>query len=334
MKFSRANETGYALIIVLWAVVILSIIFVNLADEVHLNSVLVKNNLDESKLQQVAVSGVMKGINQLKVDKTEYDTKKDQWTKEIEDQLDNLKYKVEIKDVGSRLNINYSRYEILSELNWWDEELEKRLVEEGLIPDLKLLKDDLGDNYNDTVELLTTYGEFNLNNDRLQALRKLLELNNIDKFESELILDYLQKKRNKDEIIKKVDELQTLYLKGLRTSTLEKLKPYLATQGRLNINFVSEEILELILKSLKNNSSSKEEIISFRKENEIKKLSQLKFLGKELSRYFTVSSHYFLIKATVFSSSNKRLKEIKSIVKRTRIEDGDWQVKILKWSEE
>ncbi|AGB41468.1 type II secretory pathway, component PulK [Halobacteroides halobius DSM 5150] len=340
MSFTNKNQ-GYALIIVLWTIVILSIILTSLVDEVSLNTMLVSNNLQQKRTDQVAVSGVMLGINQLKKDKTDYDTNNDQWTKVIEGELNNLKYKVRIKDIGSKFNINYNSYQLFYSFGWWNRELEKRL-KQGLISDLVLMKDSFGKDYDQAEKFLTTYGKFNLNTDRLESLKQLMLSLQINEFQTGLVIDYLRKQRKQNNMFRNIDKLDKLYLKGLAASTVEKIEPYITTKGRININIARQELLSAILSQqlrvgLDSSHLYINKILNYRQENGIKNLNNLQRIMsvkklEAIKPYFTVTSHYFLITTKIFSGSNNFKKEVKAIVKRKK-KNNQWQVKILRWQE-
>ncbi|WP_018248983.1 type II secretion system minor pseudopilin [Orenia marismortui] len=338
MESLKENCDGYALIIVLWTLVILSVIFVNLFDEVQLNSFLIRNNLDKKKIYNTSLSGIIMGIDKLKSDNTEYDIPEDEWNKNLEGTEDQLEYKVEIEDIGSKLNINYTKQDILSKLDWWNEEVEQQIEEkiakQGFVINLLLIKDILGEDYSKAIDSLTTYGYFNLNSDDLNKLRRLLEFLELNSVERNLIYGYLNKERRAGRRIKEIKQLETLYLKGLSERTLNSIRPYLAVNSNLNINFISEDLLEVVLKGLNINLSYKEKIIKLRQREGIKELSEISTSQKNLLNYFTVSSKLFLITSRVFSNDGKPLKEIKCIVERNKDEDDNWKIKILKWDEE
>jgi general secretion pathway protein K len=331
MKPMYKGNQGYALIIVLWSMVILSIIFVNLVDEVHLNSLLLRNNLDSQNAYQTLVSGFIFGANELKADNNNYDNKEDQWVKAIEGELNNFKYRVKIEDIGSKLNINYLSVEDLQNLNWWDKEVEG-YFKERLIPELILLKEIIGD-YSKVEEVFTTYGAFNLNNNSLERLKVLMDFLDIDQFESQLILNFLDKKRKEKGIVSKINDLQVLYLQGLSMSTLDKLKDYISTQGSININFASSETLELLFKILKVNRADRIKILEANRRGNIKEISQLKVSDQGIKSYFTTESRYFLIEVQCYNLSGKKVKELRSRVKRIKDDENQWEIKILRWSE-
>ncbi len=369
-QFISVKDEGYTLIIVLWVLVILGIIFVNLVDEAQLNNLLVEDNLKEKKIDQATVSGLVRGINSLQQDQTEYDGQTDNWTTVEPGQLDELKYEVKITGV-SRLNINYSNRQLLSNLKWWTESLEKELNKK-LLSHLVIAEDHFENNYSQAKQVVDTYGKFNLNTGRLEGLKKLMQFLDFDEYEVKLIIDYLRSRRQDGELIAEVNSLKELYLKGLSPQKLQKLRSYITAQGTLNINFAPRRVLEIVFSqglevSRELSKIYADIIIDYRQQQPIKEIKQLKeiiyqdnwsrikeafdvsshfvaedtnlshkerIIQEEISRikrYFRVASHYFLIQTKVLSG-DEEVEEINNVlVKRKSIKPGNWQVEVLRW---
>ena len=339
MKFFCKNK-GHTLIVVLWTIVILSIILINLVDESSLKNLIVINNFKDKKIYQKTVSNVMTGINKLKYDENDFDSSKELWFQPLEYKEANITYKVVIKDVGSKLNINYTPYNVFSEFKWWNEDLKKRVNKSKRIFDFIMIQGFIDDdNVENIKRKITVMGKFNLNTDRLKALDNLLIDLEIGNFEKNLIISYIEKKRNENYFIKVID-LQDLYLEGLSTTTFNKLKPYITDKGNLNINLVEKDIIDVIFdKEIKEEISSnfKEKLLVYRESKVIKDISQLEeIINNEncgiLKKYFTVQSNYFLIKASAIKSQEV-IKEIVCTVKRYKGDKNQWEIKILKWKE-
>ncbi len=340
------DNRGYALLIILWTLVILGVIFSSLVDETYLSTLLVKNSLDNKRVDQALVSGVMLGIEQLLSDKTDYDTVEDQWLEVMQSELDNIQYQVEIKDVGSRLNINYLPYGSLEYFDWWDKKKEKEfkelIKEEGLIYQLSMLESIIGDEYDQASEYLTINGKFNINTGNLVMFQKLTDSLGLDPVERDKIIGYLVEKRRINQIIESVDDLEILYRKrGLLPESLDLVRSYLVAKGDININLVKEENLESILNRIFNSNSKKaqrytEEIIDYRRKEEIKELSQLKlFLTginlKRFSQYFSTFSKYFLIKSTILNGNDYQ-SEVSAVIERYQDDLKNWRVRIIQWN--
>src|SRR5690554_4027476 len=135
------SEDGYTFIIVIWAIVILSFIFLSLFDEIFLERYLVEYEINQKNIRQTELSVLERAISILNNDEIkEYDAVDNQWAKVVNNEINNIKYQIEIKDYGSKLNINFLEVDKLKEKDWWQEEVEI-LMSEGLIEDLFLLKD-------------------------------------------------------------------------------------------------------------------------------------------------------------------------------------------------
>jgi general secretion pathway protein K len=329
---SKLEDEGYTLLIVLWVIVILSVVLVNLVMELQLESFVVKNNLTDSQVEQAEVSGIMAGINQLKQDETEFDARDDEWTNTITEEIGGSEYKVNIKPLDNKLNINYIPYKVLKELDWWTKEIQEKIEKEDTIPDLLMIKDILGDNYSQARQSLTTYGRFNLKNDRPKGLKKLMDLLGMRRSDINEVINHLSSRGREKQSIEEVEDLEDL-AKDLSPGTLDELKPYLTVTGRLNINFVSPEMLEILSAATNIKAAPIEDIITHREEEPIEKLEQLIEVlnGEQLSKlepYLTTTSCYFAIEVEVMSNSDEVDSTLKAVVKRTR-EDNKWKVEIL-----
>lgn len=337
------NESGYTLIIVLWALVILSIIFLCLYDEVSLDNYVVRNDMTEVELKNSAVNAVTLAIYKLKNDETEYDSLDDQWTKDLRGYLKNgeIEYRITIEDIGSKLNINYTSLDILKNISWWNEDLEAILKDKDPVIDMRLTKNLFADNYQSAHQLFTTYGKFNVNVSRLESLKKVLMINDFNQTQVDMLVNKLkelrqqrkhdekekedenngdkievdgEEKENSDYWINSMDELADI-VEGIDLNTVDELKKYMTTKGRYNINLVDEEILTAVLKEIIDNDNKREQIIDQIKTRRTKKpfetLTELQESGiseeefEKLENHFTVSSRYFLIKVVVWEAGNK-----------------------------
>lgn len=337
------NESGYTLIIVLWALVILSIIFLCLYDEVSLDNYVVRNDMTEVELKNSAVNAVTLAIYKLKNDETEYDSLDDQWTKDLRGYLKNgeIEYRITIEDIGSKLNINYTSLDILKNISWWNEDLEAILKDKDPVIDMRLTKNLFAENYQSAHQLFTTYGKFNVNVSRLESLKKVLMINDFNQTQVDMLVNKLkelrqqrkhdekekedenngdkievdgEEKENSDYWINSMDELADI-VEGIDLNTVDELKKYMTTKGRYNINLVDEEILTAVLKEIIDNDNKREQIIDQIKTRRTKKpfetLTELQESGiseeefEKLENHFTVSSRYFLIKVVVWEAGNK-----------------------------
>ena len=330
------REEGYTLIIVLWAIVILSLIFVNLIDKTHIENVLILNNKKNIKNYETILSAVNLGINQLKKDTTIYDSKKDNWYKPLEGRLDGFNYTVLIRDSGSKLNINYTQKKILSKLSWWNKEL-KNNIGNSLVPDLLYIKGLLGANYNNAKNVITTYSKYNINSDSINGMKNLLYFVGTPGGQVNVIVDSLEKYRKKEKRIKSINQIPAA-VKGLDLSTLEKLRPYITVKGQININLVSENVLTAILRGLRMNQNQGEDIINYRGIYVIKEISQLEEIlseenFKKIAPFLTTTSRIFTMKVIVSDDEGAHSEEVNLVLERSSSGKGNWNIKIIKWQE-
>lgn len=333
-KLLFKKNDGFALMIVMWSIIIISIFFVSLLHEIFISNFLVKKDLENKKVRQVAYSAVNKAIGKLLSDKTIYDSKKDVWVGLEKGNVDEYKYEIIITDIGSRINVNFANKKVVSEISWFNKYLES-IKDSELIYDINLLKYNLGKKISETETILTTYGKFNIYTDHIEGLLKLLKLLNINEYHSNLILKDLKEFRENKVEISSLEELP-LYLTSLDMLTFEKIKPFITLEGRYNVNLVEKRVLTNLFKGLEINQSYINKIIGYRREREIKKIKDLLFISDEkltiLERYLTTYSRYLLIEVSIFKEGNV-IKKVKTVVERNREGNLAWNIKILNWSE-
>ncbi len=331
------NEEGYTLIIVLWSIVILTIIFSYLLDDVILDSHLIEGYSQQKQLREVALSAYNIGINSLLNDQTVYDSSQDDWLNPIEGSMEGVSYLVKISDIGSRLNINYEDLAILREIKGWDEQIEAH-IEKSLIAELYLINNLISDDSSNDIlinDSLTTYGKFNLNQDSPEKLHKLFNLLDLNYVSSEMIIESLKEYRDDGEMVTNLEELPT-QIDGLDFSAFQKIKPFLTVQGRININLVSVDNLNAIFKGKEIDQAISNQILSYRKENEISEINELEnLLGEdrfeEIAGLFTTQSKYIKLNISAVMAEKRRY-EIDCIITR-EYQDGNWQIEVISWSE-
>lgn len=332
------EEDGYALIIVLWSIVILSIIFSYLLDDFFLDSYLVEAYSQQQKLKETALSVYNIGLNTLLNDKTIYDTGRDDWINEFKGDINDIKYTMNIEDIGSKINLNYDNLDILNELDDWDGDVDeiRTCLEEDILPDILFLKGVLDDqNYQVLSDYTSIYGNYNVNHDSPQKINKILKFLELDFVDSNLLADSLTNYREEEGEISNFDELSLIW-NHLGISVFEDMKPYLNLEGRININLVNEDILKAIFKFYGLDSNLVESVMAFRKEKELKNLDDLSFLinaedFEELKNFFTTYSTFLELDIYVELAGIKGY-TIKSVVKRSFQEDM-WVIDVLSWSE-
>lgn len=332
------EEEGYTLIIVLWSIVILTIIFSYLLDDFFLDGYLVEGYSQQQKLKEAALSVYNIGLNLLLNDETTYDTESDDWTKEISGNINEISYTLNIKDVGSRINLNYDNLNILSELDDWDGDIEEIAfyLEEDILSDILFLRDVLDDNnYQVLSRYTTTYGNYNINHDPPRKTKKVFRLLGLEYAFTDSLIDSLISYREEEDEIEDLDELLHRW-DGFGISVFDEIKPYLSLDGRININLVNENILQAIFKSYDLDSNLVENVIEFREENKIINIEDLSFLlssenFKKIKGFFTTHSKFLELDIYVEIAEIKGY-SLKSIVKRTYQEDK-WLAEVFSWVE-
>lgn len=328
------EQEGYTLIIVLWSIIILTIIFLYLLDDVLINNYLIEGYSQQIKLRQVALSAYNIGLNMLLNDETLYDSEKDLFFQPVQGKINGTEYSIYITDTGSRVNVNYDDISILKKADGWDDKLEIYL-ESNLVPDLLFLKNILSeDDYQLFKEFTTTYGHFNVNQDSPEKIEKLFNYLELSYSYSDTLCESLKEFQGQEEFTS-IDEI--LYnIDGLDMVAFNKIKEYLAIEGRININFVGPDILKAIIKAKELDSKVVEEILLYRKKNEIKKIEDLSDIlsfeeYEKIKDLFTTSSKYLELGINVLIPE-KRSYEIKVILER-RYQEEQWMINILSWTE-
>ncbi|MEJ6951297.1 hypothetical protein [Natronospora cellulosivora (SeqCode)] len=332
------NDEGYTFLIVIWTIVILSFIFVNLVDEVFLDRHLLEYEMRELNLRQAEISALKMAINTLKQDEIiDYDAFDNIWANEIETEINSIKCKIVIKDYGSKLNINYIDTGLLEEELWWEEEIENRLAE-GMIPDLVLLRDILLDeDYAFFIETFTTLGKFNINGDSLDSLENFLSFYGISEGQINTIKNSVESHRERGTYFQNGDELLA-NIDGLNHTILEEIEDNLSFEGRININMVSEEVLETLIMILGLSENTLNNLIAYRNVEPIDELESLRNIINEddyelLKPYLTSRSIYFQVSIQLKDESDEHLRSVKVDLKRTYLDNDNFKIKIIRFHE-
>lgn len=366
------KKTGYALIVVLWLIVILTIIFVNLIEEAQLNSLLLRNNLQRRELNQAAIGGVLRGINLLQTDKTTADTRFEKWAQTIKFRPDShLVCRVKISDIGSKLNLNYAaRADFLrlqQQLEWeevdWqrltdkllgDKELDQAEKKEEItiISNLVLLKKEFKSpaDYQQVAKIFTTYGYFNPNLHSQAGWEKLLlflkEKLDLASFQQNELTAAVNRLKQEQATNKSYATVKEFLRQVLPTSPQlrKKVKPYLRVTKRINVNFVNQAVLQLILSKLDQTklvtspSKTAQEIVDYCAHHPVKKLSKLDQIGvgmisQDLAPYLTTHSSYLLIEATAVNHKSRQEQKVRAVVHKIRSTPDKVKVQIIKWQQ-
>lgn len=329
------NEEGYTLIIVIWAIVILSFIFVSLIDEVSLDRHLVNYEIKEKKIRQTEISALTMAINKLRQDETmNYDGSDDGWAKGILTEINDIKCQVMITDYGSKININFIDIDLLTELPWWNEEIAE-ILDEGLISDPVLLKDVLGDNFKLFISSFTTLGKFNINDDSLAGLAKFLSFYGTSEDSINSIKNNLKEFREEEKSFQNIEDL-SIKIKGIDYTIIEEIRSHLILEGRININLTSEQVLDTLKIILGLNEKTVDKLITYRNSEQLDDLEVFKDVinkedYKKIKPYLTTSSSFFLINIKLIDMEDKVLRETEVVVEREYIEENTSQVEIIKY---
>lgn len=340
MKHFKSND-GVALIMVLWAIVILSFLLISLSEDIRLESFLTRNLMDQTQIQYIAQAGLARGLAELTNDQSIADGLQEKWLQPIKGQIeDRGSFVVSIEDIGSRFNMNYIGEPVLGQLlDELEPEFKEWRLENLPIHLMQELEEFSEGNYENIKDQITFYGKFNLNNDDYSVLKEVMMNQRVSEWITDQVVQELLKLEepllSKDDLLLKVPSLDM--------STYELIEDQVDIVGNLNINLVDEEIITLLLDVLKIPQDRLTEITTMREKETIDDLQVLaQLIGKEdsekLAPYLTVTSRYFRITSIAESSSTSIQKTIIIEVERipekiTQGEVLEWGTKILSWVE-
>lgn len=326
------NE-GFALIIILWVIVIVSFLLISLTEDIYLESYLTRNLLNQVQIQQIAQAGIARGIAALLNDETLVDGREDGWTKPIFGRIeDQGTFKVVIEDIGSRINANFFADPILSTLI-------RDKVDEFILWRIEHYPfyhiDELSEfgyyNFHEIIRHLTFYGKFNINTDDYSVLKEIMLAKKVSEWQIDPIIEELKKIK---EPFHSVDEL-IIKIPVLDVTTFSLIQDELVTEGGININLVDEETLYFVLGLLKSTPKIKNKLQELRSKQLIEDVNDLKeFFPKvyadRMVTYFNVSSRFFQISCTAKSTTSSIEKKI--VVEIERIPSEIHQNQVIKWN--
>lgn len=340
MKRLLTND-GVVLVIVLWTIVILGFLLISLIEDIQVESFLTRNLIEQTSVQQIAQSGIARGLAELTKDETLVDGKDEQWLMPITGQIEDAgSFEVTIEEIGSRFNLNYIKKPLIETLmaDFSDELIVKRKDNFPLyvFQDLATLAEQDVQQIRDKI---TFYGKLNINTDDLEILKLILLRKNI----AEDVIDKIIFKLNElEEPLTSLDDL-LFNVPGLGMGTLNKIDDEVDFQGNINLNLVTKDILYLLFDGLQIPRSKTKELIAYLDRETIDHLRVLdqlvdKEVAKKLKKYLTVNSKYFRIISKAKSNQSPINKTI--IVEVERLPEKtardrvlEWSTKILSWVE-
>ncbi len=106
------SQRGAALIVVLWLLVLLGLLVGFFMQRSHLELLVTRNFMEDSRNSQEVRAGINEGIRLLLADDNDYDSLADSWAVAG----GNDRYTLRIVDEGSRINLNAMSKDILGQL--------------------------------------------------------------------------------------------------------------------------------------------------------------------------------------------------------------------------
>ncbi|MGE5576781.1 MAG: general secretion pathway protein GspK [Syntrophothermus sp.] len=362
------SQRGAALIVVLWLLVLLGLVVGFFMQRSHLELLVTRNFMEDSRNSQEVRAGINEGIRLLLADDNDYDSLADSWALAE----GNDRYTLRIVDEGSRINLNAMREAILGQLpgilpeelaallDWRDLDDQARQggAEDSYymgLPEryhatngrfevkeeLKLVKG-LSEVYDSWVDLVTVYGPLNVNTAAIDGLDALFASRGVDKFTAQFILNELILYRQGAPLgsLKDLEEWRKK-MPSMTEEIFKKVQPDLTVEGTINVNTVSREVLLTLFRGLNLSDAYVDPLISARGKMAFPDLSQVKpvFGGNtdafnKLKNFFTTRSSYFTIEARARPGTGARGAARVTVYRYHPGGEGKkWRVKILSWEE-
>ncbi|HEX2952398.1 MAG TPA: hypothetical protein VHR47_00255 [Bacillota bacterium] len=363
------NQRGSAVLIVLWVILIVSIIAMGIGYQLELDAAMTQEFKEEAQARESARSLFWWAVFQLQNDVDDVDTrdefqfKVDDWRAEIGD----IPGTLEIKDEGSRMNLNMASQSLLKEfferldckdvidplIDWRDPDDQSLdggtelshyaevnpdiKIRNGFLPVVQEFRKILGgkDAWEKLKDRVTVAGPANLfTMDKVVFCNILRETDMKIDITDPIMTNFERMMKAKQ--IKSIDDLKRVDSR-INQDLIEKLRDdYIVTDGTFNPNFISEECFRSILAQWKIT-----ELDTKLTENEFKDKDEFaKFLtamkpdlsSEKIWSYFSMETKIWRVRVSIKTAF--RVLQMNAIVQRVREKAGArWNTKILSFNE-
>lgn len=359
MKFN--DERGSVLILVAWIFGIIGIIAVFLVQRSELEWAAVANLERNIRARQLAEEVLQEYLALLRQDDTENDSMADAWFANngfFQYERDGYQITVKIEDESSKPNLNLLNLEELQYLkidgeqlepllDWIDLDDEQRPAgaedeyyqaltpaykpRNGFLPTMREIFAVKGGPgiYPELAPHCTVFGKYNLNVLTDLQLENLLLSAGFEKIWVERMVNDVKSFRGEKSAkeFTHFDELRQLGAVSLEK--LDELRPLLTLKGIININFISEAGLKMILKKTGYDTDLSKTIIHRRREEPFSEISEIQhfFNNKEnplkVEKYFTTVST--IIRYQIWLSKGRHTYYLETVQERV-FDDDEWRL--------
>ncbi len=363
MKAIMEDSRGSVLILVAWIFAIIGVIASFLLYRSELEWAAVANLERNTQARQLAEEILQERLTILREDDTENDSMDDAWFEGdgyFQYERDGYEVTIKIEDEGSKPNLNLLGLDELQLFGLDDEQMESLLdwidldndtrpagaevdYYQSLTPGYKprngfisTLREVLAvkngqDTYGEIAPYCTVFGKYNINILTGENLENLLLSSGFEKIWVErMVSDFKSYRANK--FFNNEDDLRQLSAVSLEK--LEQLRPLLTVTGIININFISEKGLKVILEKIGYGTDLAARIINRRREAPFIEIAEAQsfFSNRRMpikvEYYFaTVST---IIRYQIWLNKGKHTYYLETVQERI-LDNEEWKLYPLSW---
>ncbi len=359
MKAFIEDSRGSVLILVAWIFAIIGIIAAFLLNRSELEWAAVVNLERNTAARQLAEEILQERMALLRLDDTETDNMADAWFENdgfFQYERDGFQVTVKIEDESSKPNLNLLELDEMQYLKLDSEQMEPVLdwidpddevrpagaeVEfyQALTPAYKprngflstvrevLAVKDGPLIYPEIAPYCTVFGKYNLNVLTVPKLENLLLSSGFEKSWVERMVNDVKTYRSTKEVFDNFDELRQLSAVSLEK--LDELHPLLTLSGIININFISEAGLKMILKKTGYDTDMSKTIIHRRQEEAFSDLSEVQHFFNNTKKPFKVEKYFTtvstIIRYQIWLSKGRHTYYLETVQERVS-DDGEWRI--------
>lgn len=361
MKTVFEDCRGSVLILTAWILALIGVIAAFLLYRSELEWAAVASLERNNQARQLAEEILQERLILLREDNTENDTTADLWFEDdgyFQYEQDGYQVTIKIEDEGSKANLNLLGTDELQLLDLEDEQLDSLLdwidvdsdtrqagaeadFYQSLTPGYKprdgfisnprevLAVKNGEETYEEVAPYCTVFGKYNINVLNLESLENLLLSSGFEKMWVERMVSDVKNYRsaNQDKYFSNFDELHQLSAVSLEK--LDQLRPLLTFTGIINLNFIKEDGLKVMLEKAGYGTDLAARIISRRQDTPFSDVAEAqnffdnrkKPLKVEL--YFTTIST--IIRYQIWLNKGKHTYYLETVQERVQ-DNGEWRL--------
>ena len=366
MKFFVEDEHGSVLILVTWIFAVIGIIASFLLYRSELEWAAVANIERNMEARRLVEEILQEHLMLLRTDDTEIDSMADAWFGDdgfFQYGRDGYQVTVKIEDEGSKPNLNLLNLQELQYLKLDGEQLEPLLdwidpddevrpagaeseyyealnpaykPRDGFLPTMREVLAVKGgpEIYEDVASYCTVFGKYNLNVLTGPQLENLLLSAGFDRSWVERMVNDVRSFRGERSLKEFISFDELRQLAAVSLGRLEELRPLLTLSGTININFISEAGLRMILSKTGYDTDLSKTLIHRRQEEPFGEVAEVQhFFNNEekplkVEKYFTTVSS--IIRYQIWLSKGRHSYYLDTVQERV-LDDEEWRLYPLSW---